>query len=101
MASIVTTTQKTVMGNKRVHFGTATYVNGQVESEIATGLRSVECFNIAGQFAYTVSSGTVTFGHLDPGATAGVVGWMAIGVVIYFAFSKKRSELADSNGPTA
>jgi hypothetical protein len=79
MASVLTSINKTVMGNKRVHFGTATYVNGQTESEIATGLRSVESFHIAGQFVYAVSAGVVTFGHLDPGATAGVVGWMAIG----------------------
>ena len=79
MASILTTIKKTVMGNKRVNFGTATYVNGQTESEIATGLRSVESFQIAQMFAYTVSSGVVTFKHLDPGGTAGVVGWQAIG----------------------
>jgi hypothetical protein len=80
MASVLTTIKKTVMGNKRVNFGTATLVNGQTSSEIATGLRTVEMFLVGGEaVAYTVSSGTVTFTHSDPGASAGVVGWMAIG----------------------
>ena len=79
MASILTSIKKTIMGNKRVHYGTATYVNGQTESEIDTGLRSVESFQITQMVAYTVSSGTVTITHEDPGASAGVVGWMAIG----------------------
>ena len=79
MASILTTIKKTIMGDKRVHFGTGTYVNGQTTSEVATGLRSVESFYIPQIVAYTVSAGVVTFTHLDPGASAGIVGWMAIG----------------------
>jgi hypothetical protein len=80
MASVRTTINKTVVGNKRLNFGTATLVNGQTSSEVATDLRSVEMFLIGGEaVAYTVSSGTVTFTHSDPGGSAGVVGWMALG----------------------
>lgn len=79
MASILTTIHKTIAGNKRFHYGTATYVNGQTSSEIATGLTRVESFHISQMVAYTVSGGTVTITHLDPGVSAGVVGWMAIG----------------------
>jgi hypothetical protein len=79
MADIRTTIEKTIMGNKRVHYGTATYVNGQTESSIDTGLRTVESFMINLSQAYTVSAGTVTITHSDPGASAGVVGWMAVG----------------------
>ena len=79
MADIRTTIHKAIMGNKRVHYGTATYVNGQVSSTIATDLRKVESFEICQMTAYTVVLGVVTITHLDPGATAGVVGWVAIG----------------------
>ena len=81
MASIRTTINKTTMGNKRVHFGKALYVNGQTESEIQVDLRKLEAFIIP-QLVWEVSfaDGLVTFKHTDPGAAAtGGTGWMAIG----------------------
>ncbi len=76
---IRTTIVKTIMGNKRVHFGTATYVDDAVESIISTDLRKVECFIIPQMFVYAAVGGVVTFGHLDPTGNAAVVGWTAIG----------------------
>jgi len=80
MANIRTSINKSVMGNKRVNFGTALYVNGQTTSEIDDcGLRKVESFIIPQMEAYTVSGSAITITHSDPGAAAGTVGWMAIG----------------------
>ena len=80
MASYLTTIKKSVMGNKRVHFGTMTLVNAATTGTVETALRSVECFLAGGEItAYTVSAGVVTITNPDPGASAGVVGWMAIG----------------------
>ena len=79
MAFARATIKKSVMGNKRVHFGTATASSGDTTGTLDTGLRSVECFMLANLQKYTVSSGVVTVTFADPGANAGTVGWMAIG----------------------
>lgn len=80
MALARATIVKTVMGNKRVHYGTATVASGDTSGTIATGLRSVETFLMGGEVvAYTVSSGTVTVTFEDPGGSAGTIGWLAIG----------------------
>lgn len=72
--------EKSIMGNKRVHFGTATFASGDTSGTLDTGLRSVEAFLFGGELvAYTVSSGTVTATFEDPGAGAGTIGWLAIG----------------------
>jgi hypothetical protein len=78
MASIRTTINETVWGNKRVKFGTATLLNATTSGTIDTKLRVVETFIMSHTDKYTESSGTVTATFLDPGATE-VVGWIAIG----------------------
>jgi hypothetical protein len=79
MSSVLTTIHKAIMGDKRIHYGTATLVDNATSSEIATGLRTLESFDIAQMFAYTFADGVVTFKHLDAGASCGIVGWVAIG----------------------
>jgi hypothetical protein len=78
MASIRDTIVKTIMGNKRVHFGEASLLNATTSGTIATGLRKVESFQMNSCMKYTVSAGVVTATFADPTATK-VQGWMAIG----------------------
>ena len=80
MADIRTTIIKSVFGNRHVTFGTATYVNVATSSSIRVDLHRLEAFIIPRMVAYTFSNGVVTFTHTDPGGSAGVVGWMAIGL---------------------
>jgi hypothetical protein len=57
-----------------------TLVNATTSGTVETDMRSVEAFLCGGEnVAYTVSAGVVSLTHIDPGASAGVVGWMAIG----------------------
>ena len=78
MADIRTTIEKTVMGNKRVHFGTCTMVNATTNGTIDTGLRKVESFICSPSTDYAASGGTVTVQFADP-TESRVTGWMAIG----------------------
>lgn len=72
------TTHKTIMGNKRVHFGGFTQASGDTGGSIDTGLDIVEYFDCTGLKTYTDSSGTIAATTLDPGGSqAGF--WMAIG----------------------
>ena len=73
-----TTVHKTIMGNKRVHYGTFTQANLDVGGTFATGLRSVECFECTGLVTLVVTAGSVAATLLDPGAAqAGY--WKAVG----------------------
>lgn len=79
MADIRTTIKKTIWGNKRVHYGTATLLDATTTGTIDTELpQIVETFLMSHLDLFTESSGTVTCTFLDPGATE-VVGWLAIG----------------------
>jgi len=78
MAFTSTLTERTVMGNKRVNYGTFGQGNGDTGGNVVTGLKSVEAFFLNGAGSWTASGGTVTATTADPGAT--IVGsWMAIG----------------------
>ena len=80
MASYRTTINKTVTGAKRMHYGTMTLVNATTSGTVETDLRSVEGFFCGGELsAWSASAGVVTCTHINPGASAGVVGWMAVG----------------------
>lgn len=80
MALARATIKKSVMGNKRVHFGTCTAASGDTTGTLDTGLRTVEAFMMnMGLIKYTVSSGVVTVTFVNPAANAGTGGWMAIG----------------------
>ena len=69
---------KTIMGNKRVHYGKFSQANTDTGGDVATGLRVVEYFEMTGLVTTSVSGGTVTATTLDPGAAqAGY--WKAIG----------------------
>ena len=72
--------QKTVFGNKRVHFGTFSQASGDTGGDVVTGLsRDVECFLITGEMIdYTKSGGTVAVTMKDPGADQTGF-WLAIG----------------------
>ena len=70
---------KTIMGNKRVHYGTFTQLNTETGGDIATGLRSVEYFELSGLVTTSVAGGTVTATTLDPGVGNQAGYWMAIG----------------------
>ena len=78
MADIRTTIQKSVFGNKRVHFGTATILNATTSGTIDTGLRRVESFQMQAGLKYTAVAGVVTVTFADP-TESRVNGWQAIG----------------------
>jgi hypothetical protein len=80
MADIRTTIKKTVWGNKRVHYGTATKLNATTSGTIDTELPQsvVETFIMSSCLKFTESAGTVTATFADP-TESRVVGWMAIG----------------------
>ena len=72
------TVHKTIMGNKRVHYGTFSQVGGDSGGAVVTGLRVVEGFEMTGLVTVTVAAGTVTATTLNPGAAqAGY--WKAVG----------------------
>ena len=78
MAFTSALTERTVMGNKRVNYGTFGQASGDVGGDVDTGLKSVEAFFLNGAGSWTASGGTVSAITADPGAT--IVGsWMAIG----------------------
>lgn len=82
MAMARATIHKTIMGDKRVHFGTYTAASGDTSGTIDTELENeVEAFIMNGATSFTESGGVITFGagtFLDPGATV-TGGWMAVG----------------------
>lgn len=72
-------TDRTVMGNKRVNFGTMLQANGDTGGAIVTGLQMVDFFQCTFAKNIAVSGGTATVTTTDPGgAQAGF--WMAVGV---------------------
>lgn len=86
MALAGTITHRTVMGNKKVIFGTYTAANADTSGTIATGLDIVENFQLSGlswapaggTSGVAESSGTMTLTFADPtGACSGY--WMAMG----------------------
>lgn len=72
------TLSRTVMGDKRVHYGSWTQGNGDTGGDIVTGLSTVEYFECTAALQTADSSGTVTVTIADP--TAAQAGyWKAIG----------------------
>lgn len=69
---------KTVFGNKRVHYGLFTQESGDTGGSVVTGLRLVEFFTMTGLLTVSVSGGTVTATTTNPGASQTGY-WMAIG----------------------
>ena len=87
MAWTYTVDEKTIMGNKRVHYGTYTNTVADTGGDIVTGLRRVEAMFLQPTGAAVIasapsvyetiplSSGTVTI--VNTAAKSGL--WMAIG----------------------
>lgn len=72
-------TDRTIMGNKRVNFGTFTQANGDTGGAVVTGLQTVDHFNATGGLTAVNASGTVTITTANPlGAQTGY--WMAVGI---------------------
>jgi hypothetical protein len=74
MAIAVTSTKKTVFGNKKIMFITGTFANGDTSGTVATGLNSVDFISVQYQalakiIGGSASGGTVTLTTEDPGAT--------------------------------
>ena len=75
MAIAVTSTRKTVMGNKKVVYFTGTFANADTSGEVVTGLVAID--HVQAQWVNlldktvnpTVSGGTVTLTVTDPTAT--------------------------------
>ena len=87
MAFEYTVEGKTVMGNKRVHFGTFTNGGGDSGGDIVTGLRRVEFISLQHTGAAAIASAPVvnetipaTTGTMTIVTTAGADGvWWAMG----------------------
>ena len=74
------TVNNTVMGNKRVAFGTYTQADGDTGGDIVTGLGDISYFNafLATAVDTDTAAGTATITTADPGDD--ITGfWMAIG----------------------
>lgn len=74
MAIAITSTKKTVFGNKRVMFFTGTFASGDTGGNIATGLNAIDLViaqyqDVAKIMGGSASGGTVTLTTEDPGAT--------------------------------
>lgn len=74
MAISVSSTKKTVFGNKKVLFITGTYASGDTTGTVDTGLVAVDFAVAQYQAAAKVinavaSAGTITLATEDPGAT--------------------------------
>ena len=79
MAFASTKTKVDVIGSHRVAYGTFSQASGDTGGTIATGLRTLENFQMTGALNATFSGGTVTVVTADPGAAqAGY--WTAIGI---------------------
>lgn len=80
MAFTATTTASTVMGNKRVEFGTYSQGDGDTGGDIVTGLGSISYFQafLATAVDTDTAAGTATITTADPGDD--ITGfWIAIG----------------------
>ena len=79
MAWAASTTERTIMGNKKVIIGTFSQASGDTGGTVATGLRVVDYFTCGVETNLSESSGTVTVTTANPGAAqAGY--WIAIGL---------------------
>ncbi|MHA2163014.1 MAG: hypothetical protein ACXABF_11375 [Candidatus Thorarchaeota archaeon] len=79
MADIRTTINKTIAGRVRLHFGTATILNGTTNGTIQTDLPNrVLSFVMDSCTDYAESAGVVTAEFADPTETR-VCGWIALG----------------------